>query len=256
MAALALGPAAANAQSPPPGEGLSAGGLAPPPPLGEEQDPNAPPPVDPSYPPPEEEKDSGRGLTWVWFNFEGGFQHVGLQTFNVDEEALTAGFVDTSASGGVIGAGLGVRLLFVTLGPRVRLGFFPDWQLFSLGGELGFHIPIGNLEPHFDLGFGYTGLGSVSSAVSGASDALDISGYHARIGGGLDYFITPAFSVGGNFSWELLALTRPGLSPEEVANLEAETSGTPEEQRAQVLGLEGSGYGSAVAITAQLGLHF
>jgi hypothetical protein len=200
------------------------------------------------------EEDSGRGLTWVWLNVEGGFEHVGLQTFNVDEENFTAGFIESSSSGGVIGAGLGFRLLFLTLGGRARVGFFPAWQLFSVGGELGFHIPIGNLEPHFDFGFGYTALGSFSGAVSGANDAIDISGFDARVGAGLDYFITPVFSLGANVSWEFLALTRPGLSPEAIASLE--TDPNVESARAQALAAEGSGYGSAIAVTAVAGLHF
>lgn len=258
---VSLGASSALAQvpsdpAPPPGDGLSAGGLTPPPPITEEQDPNAPPTQEQTLDQ-AKEKDSGRGLTWFWINLEGGFQHVGLQTFNVDEEAFTAGFVETSASGGVIGAGLGARLLFVTIGPRARLGFFGDWQLFSLGGELGFHIPIGSIEPHFDLGFGYTGLGSVSGAVSGASDAIDIRGVHARVGGGLDYFVTPAFSVGGNFSWEFLALSRPGLSAAEIDQIQSESpDGSPDEARADLLAAEGSGYGSSIALTAVAGLHF
>jgi hypothetical protein len=262
-AAALLTPAAAGAQAPPPpdgagqpeGAGLSAGGLTPPPPLTSEADPQVA--AQEQELDAGKEEDSGRGLTWFWVNVEGGFQHVGLQTFNVDEEELTAGFVETSNSGGLIGAGLGLRLLFVTLGPRARIGFFSDWQLFSLGGELGFHIPIGNIEPHLDLGFGYTGLGSVSGAVAGANDAIEIRGIYARLGGGLDYFVTPAFSVGGNFSWELLALTRPGLSASEIEAIESESgTATAEETRADVLAAEGSGYGSAIAITAQLGLHF
>jgi hypothetical protein len=233
---------------------MQAGGLTPPPPMTSE------PPTTTAAPSVEQdlnkakEEDSGRGLTWVWLNVEGGFEHVGLQTFNVDEENFTAGFIESSSSGGVIGAGLGFRLLFLTIGARGRVGFFPAWQLFSVGGEVGFHIPVGNLEPHFDFGFGYTALGSFSGAVSGANDAISIRGLDARVGGGFDYFITPVFSLGANVSWEFLALTRPGLSPEAVANLQ--TDPNVDSARAQALAAEGSGYGSALAVTAVAGLHF
>jgi hypothetical protein len=40
------------------------------------------------------------------------------------QQNLTAGFISTSASGGVFGAGLGLRLIFLTLGARGRVGFF------------------------------------------------------------------------------------------------------------------------------------
>lgn len=249
--ATAPGGSPPAATSPP----MQAGGLTPPPPM------TSTPPTTTSPPPSVAEdlnkakqEDSGRGLTWVWLNVEGGFEHVGLQTFNVDEENFTAGFIESSSSGGVIGAGLGLRLLFLTLGARGRIGFFPAWQLFSVGGELGFHIPVGNFEPHFDFGFGYTALGSFSGAVSGANDAISIRGFDARVGGGFDYFITPVFSLGANVSWEFLALTRPGLSPEAIASLE--TDPNVESARAQALAAEGSGYGSALAVTAVAGLHF
>jgi hypothetical protein len=235
---------------------MQAGGLAPPPPM-QTGGAAAPPPSSATTDQLDEakEEDSERGLQFFYFNVEGGFQHVGLQTFNVDEETFTAGFIETSASGGMIGAGIGLQLLVITIGPRARVGFFPDWQLFSIGGELGFHIPLGSVEPHFDLGVGYTGLGSFSSAINGAADAISISGFDARVGGGLDIYVTPVISIGANFSWELLALTRPGLSPTEIQSIEAEAGSDPQASRARLLEVEGSGYGSAIAITGVVGLH-
>src|SRR5262249_2135171 len=127
-----------GATAPPPsttapyGAPMSAGGLAPPPPL-TAQPPGAngapPPHGAPPVAPPStyeddldssKDDDSGRGLSWFWIDFHGGFEHVGLKTFNVDEEAFTAGFVDTTASGGVIEAGIGAQIVFLTLGVRGR----------------------------------------------------------------------------------------------------------------------------------------
>lgn len=232
-------------------------------------DPNQPYPNQGGQPPPgsgstqveqdldkAKEEDSGRGFKWVRIFAEGGFQHVGLQTFNVDEENFTAGFVDTSASGGVIGVGLGVGPSFVMVGPRARVGFFDAFQLFSIGGELSFHIPLGPVEPNFDIGAGYTGLGSFSSAVSGASDAIEIRGLDVRAGGGLDIFVTPVFSIGAKIAWEFLALTRPGVSASDIQDIQ-NSAQTPDEQAAaDALAAEGSGYGSAISITGALGLHF
>ncbi len=201
------------------------------------------------------EEDSERGLSWFYVDVEGGFQHVGLQTFEVEEETLTAGFVESTASGGYVGGGFGLRLFVVTLGPRVRVGFFENWQLFSVGGELGLRIPIGRVEPAFSLGAGYSALGSFSGAVQGVNDSISIRGFDLRVAGMLDIFVTPVFSIGGGASWEFLGLTRPGvdlssLSEQEQQDLEAD------EARRKVLEAEGSGYGSAVTITARLGLHF
>jgi hypothetical protein len=194
----------------------------------------------------------------VWLNVEGGFQHVGLQTFNVDEENFTAGFIETTATGPVIGAGVGARLLFITLGVRGRLGLLDAWQFFTVGGELGFRFPLGNLEPHFELGGGYAAVGSFSDSVLGGTAATEVSirGFYARPSAGIDYFITPVFSIGASANWEFMAMTRPGLSPTAVTEIEqSPTLDNLQRQRANLLALEGSGYGSAVTITGVLGLH-
>jgi len=234
---------------------MQAGGLAPPPPMS-----TAPPPTSGQTAGKLDEakdKDAGRGLEWVWLNVEGGFSHVGLQTFNVDEENFTAGFTSTSASGGMIGAGLGMRLIFFTLGARGRIGFYKDWQIFSAGGELGFHVPLGRVEPHLSFGGGYAGLGSIQGVVDGAADAISIRGFYVRATGGLDVYITPVLSLGLGVSWEVLGLTRPGLSPDEITKLKANPNLSDlQRARADLLALEGSSYGSSLAVTGVLGLHF
>jgi hypothetical protein len=201
-----------------------------------------------------EEEDTGRGLTWFWIEAEGGFQHVGLETFEVDQSNLTAGFVPTEASGGYVGAGLGARLLFLTIGPRGRVGFFPNWQLYSIGGELGFRFPVGILEPHFELGGGYAALGSFTDALGGVDGAANVDGAYGRISGGLDFLIGSVFNLGLGASWEFMGLTRPGLSLDEI-NAQPEAQNLDDAQK-QALAAEGSGYGSAVTISAKLGLAF
>ncbi|WP_437337016.1 hypothetical protein [Sorangium sp. So ce394] len=248
--------AAAAAPTNPYDPSMQAGGLAPPPPMTTpEPEPVSPDDTERRLDDAKKE-DSGRGLELIWLNVEGGYENVGLQTFNIDEEELTAGFISSSANGGVLGAGAGVRLLYFTLGARGRVGFFDDWQLFTLGGEVGLHLPLGRLDPHVDLGFGYAGLGSFKSAVSGAADAIAIRGVYGRISGGLDLYLSPVFSIGANASWELLALTRPGLSSAQIDRIKGEAAATPQQAKADLLAAEGSSVGSALALTAVAGLHF
>lgn len=241
------------AMPPPPGEepaGPSAGGLT------------APPPIDPNEERPRgeteealdeaKEDDSGRGLSWFYLDAEGGYQFVQLQTFEVDQDSLTAGLVPNDASGGFVGAGLGVQLVFITLGPRFRAGFFPDWQIFSIGPEVGFRFPIGFLEPHFELGGGYVALGSLGGAIEGASDAVDIQGGYGRVSGGLDFYPLEVLSVGLGASWQFMGLTRPGVSPDELA---PEQRATLDDAQEAALAADGSSYGSAIHIYGKLGLH-
>jgi hypothetical protein len=245
-------PNAPPAPGTPYGQPMDAGGLAPPPPMSSGTSP-------PSSPTEQQldtakKEDAGRGLSWVWLNVEGGYEHVGLQTFNANTQTFTAGFVPSTADGGVIGPGLGVRLLFLTIGVRGRLGFFDNFQLFSVGPEIGFHIPLGNLEPHLEIGGGYAAMGSFKGTVSGADDAIHVRGFDARIGAGLDYYITPVLSVGAGASWEFLGLTRPGVDAATINRLGTETTVTT--AQADALAVNGTSYGSAISVTALVGLHF
>jgi len=238
----------------------SAQSLAPPPPLepeAEEQESSTEKELDDS-----QKKDSKRGLEWLYVDVNGGWQIVGLRTFNLDEENFTGGFIATESQGFVMGAGVGVRLIFVTLGARARVGLFDAWDLFSVGGELGMRLPLGNLEPNFNLGAGYTALGSFQSsvksgAVTNALDNTDISGFYVRAGAGLDYYITPTFSVGAVASFEVLGLKRPSLNPAQISDLKADSSLTDVQKRkADLLALEGTSYGAGGTAMAVLGLHF
>lgn len=261
-------PTAPAAPAPNPFGGMNAGGLAPP-------APEAPPAASgpPTYGDPAafgaappasstdedldraKKEDAGRGLTWFWVEVGGGFEHVGLQTFNVDEAAFNAGFIETSASGAVIDGGLGARLLFLTLGARGRLGFFAPWELARVGGEIGLRVPIGRIEPRVDAGFGYAALTGVSSTGGAAIDA-SIDGVYGRLGAGLDVYPLEWLAVGGGISWEVLALSRPGLSLADIAGIEEQAEDDPAGASATALAAEGSGYGSSIAITARVGAHF
>lgn len=256
------------APAPNPFGGMNAGGLTPPVPSAPPQSTGGPTYGDPSglgSPPPAsttdddldraKEEDAGRGLTWLWVEVGGGFEHVGLQTFNIDEAAFNAGFIETSASGAVIDGGLGARLLFFTLGVRGRLGFFAPWELARIGGEIGVRVPIGRIEPRVDAGFGYAALTGVSSTSGAAIDAA-INGFYGRLGAGLDVYPLKWLAVGGGVSWEVLALTRPGLSLAEIAGIEEQVEDDPAGAGATALAAEGSGYGSSIAITARVGAHF
>ena len=236
----------------PPRQLPSAGGLTAPGPIPEEQAPaknTTELELEESS-----EGDSGRGLSWFWIDVDGGFQHVGLETFSVNKSNLTAGLVKSEASGSYVGAGLGLQLMFLRIGPRARVGFFDDWQLFSVGGEVGLRLPLGFLEPHIDLGGGYVALGSMSGGgLAAISKNARVSGAYGRIGGGLDIFLGSVFSVGPFASWEFMGLTRPGVS---LADLDPSAVTSLSEAENTAAAAEGSGYGSTVTVGARAGLSF
>lgn len=144
--------------------------------------------------------DGGRRLEWVWIDAHGGFEQLGLTTFKGDASFAPG---KTSSSGAVVGVGVGARLLFFTLLARARLGIGPIGHFYRVGGEVGFHIPLGRVEPHVELGGGYATFGHMNDP---AASPLAIRGGYGRVGVGLDYFVASVFSIGASASAEILAL--------------------------------------------------
>jgi hypothetical protein len=243
-----------QAARPPPYGAMQAGGLAPPAPM---------PPGGPTPGSVETEQqldqaktaDAGRRLEFVWLDVHGGFQQLGLETFKGDQR-LTGGFVPTSASGGVVGLGAGARLLFLTLLARGRIGFSSVGQLYEVGGEVGFHVPLGSVEPHAQLGAGYAAMAHLHDDVGGAAaSAIALRGFYARAGAGVDVFVLPVLSIGLDVSAELLGLGRPALPSADVTRLEAALPAS-RKASAELLRADASGLGGTLSATAVVGLHF
>lgn len=262
-------PGQPTAQQPAPGQappanwgpGMSAGGLAPPPPLTNQNQtpgPTGTPPNSNGQTPPStdfrpeldksKDKDSGRGLSWFWVDAYGGFEHAGLQTFNKSKKEFAAGIVPTVASGGIVGGGIGAQIFFVTIGVRGRMGFFDGWQMGRVGGEVGFRFPLGRLEPHFDVGGGYSGLGHLGL------EPISIQGGYARVGGGLDIFPVKVLSIGPALGFDFLGMSRSALTPTEVATLQKKHPEV-DDTKAALLQKSGTGLGASFSIVAVIGIH-
>jgi hypothetical protein len=233
-------PPAYPATEPPP---LQTGGLTPPP---------------TSARPPEEaetlarleraeREDAGRGLEFVWLNAEAGYQYLSLQAFH-DNSLLDGQLVPDAGSGFSLGVGAGVRLIFLTFGARFRLAQLSAWDLWTLNAEVGLHLPLGVLEPSFTFSAGYASLGAVeANAATGVGvGGLDASGFDARLGAALDWYINPLLSIGAQSSFEVLVLSRDGASQPALTD----------PQSAPVYSRDGDGIGLGLALTGVVGLHF
>lgn len=232
----------AGAQDPNQGNDMQAGGLRPPPPEQTEESARTEENLQKA-----DQEDSGRGLEFFYVNVEGGVQHVGLQTLSSDN-MVDSSVANSTQTGAMFGAGLGVRLLFITIGPRFRLAHFGDFDMWTLGAEVAMRFPLGNIEPYVMLGGGYASLGSFEGSGAVKPGDVHARGFDVRAGGGLDYYVTPVFSVGANVSTDLLALTRPAVAPNVAA-----APGAPGTVN---YAAEGSSVGMGVAGTAVVGLHF
>ncbi len=238
-------PMRAGGLAPPPP--MQSGGLAPPPPG------SGPPPAAPAYPTypaypnttqrqleDAEHSDSGRGLEFVYFNVGGGAEFISLDALGGGDSFFTAGEGNTSAFGPYFSASGGLRLLFLTVGPSFRFARFSNWDLWTLNLDLGWHIPLGNLEPYAMLGGGFAKLGYHDDRAGAGVPSPSTTGFDIRLGGGVDYYVSSAFSVGGTLQVDLVRLSRGAVSAADGTLLVG----------------EGAGTGLAVTGGALLGLHF
>jgi hypothetical protein len=197
-----------------------------------------------------EREDAGRGLEFVWFQAEAGYEYLSLDDLH-GNALVDASVIDDGGSALLLGVGGGVRVIFLTLGARFRMARQSAWDLWTLNGELGLHLPMGALEPSFTLSAGYASLGAFQPehAPPGFdADRVDISGFDTRLGAALDWYLNPLLSLGLQSNVELLVLSRSkapqtGLST-DVADL------------ANLYARDGSGVGFGVSISAMAGLHF
>lgn len=172
-----------------------------------------------------EQFDSGRGLEWFYLGAEGGIFWLGADTLSKSGGPLLTGGKQASGVGPGGGIFLGGRLYTLNVGARARTAWLPDSQFLSVGGEVGLRLPYGNLEPYFWLGGGYAALLGVKERVRG---------FDVVLGGGVAYYLSNHFSLGGLASVELVSLGRPAFE------------GSP----------KSSQLGLAVVGSAVLGLHF
>jgi hypothetical protein len=258
---------------------LNAGGLAPPPPT---SGPTAPQPQPPTQTEQElakaDKEDSGRGLEFLYFDVEGGGEYASLESLHVGNSGSipSTSTTKTSDVGAMAGVGAGLRLVFLTIGPRFRVAHFSNWDLWSLNAELGIHIPLGSVEPYFTLGGGYAKVGNATQASFTSDNGVKITGYDVRGGFGIDYYVTNTFSVGVNGTAELLAMTRPGVNPTSLLTTDQQSyvnsgkncasqpadkqqacaQAVAAQAQAQAYAADGSSLGIAGALSLVLGLHF
>lgn len=188
-----------------------------------------------------EQDDSGRGLEFFYVNGGLGLGYVGLETFNSDKLALAK----TNSAAMSLDIGLGLRLLIVTLGPRLRTYVANGYDLWQVNGEVAAHVPISKIDVSFGLHGGYAFLGALTgdalatSASSNPSNDVRVRGFDLGLDFGVDYYVAKVFSVGGAVNGEALFLKRPAL---------ASTSDP-------AFGAAGGSAGIAAALGVRLGLH-
>jgi hypothetical protein len=177
--------------------------------------------------------DSGRGLDFFYVEGELGVQYLAPEAFHGPMLLASSKKSDIGPS---LGAGFGIRLLYFTVGPHVRYAPFSSFRLLTVDLDLGWHVPLGRLEPYAILAAGYCALGS------DAKPGGDFFGWNLRLGGGIDYYVSNVLSVGGSMTAEIVRLRISGLD------------GVPQQDPS----LQPDAYGLGIGLTLSgvVGLHF
>ena len=253
----------------------SAQGLEPPPPMtpGAPGQP-APPPGYPGYPGApgqpgqpgapgepmpnsantEDDEDSGLGLEWVWLNADAGYAYADLASMSGKS---SLGLQKTSSSGPVVGAAIGARLLFFTVGVRARDLILDNiGNLWEIGGEAAFHLRVWHIDPYFGVRGGYNFVGQLNSSsaqtATGDSQNVSIHGFNVGPMVGIDLYFNHWISIGADIDAQFLFIQRPALAiPGGL------TAAQQNAIQSQPLYKEsGSSAGLQIAPTAHLGIHF
>jgi hypothetical protein len=243
-------------------------GPAAPPPM----DPNAPgaPGANPNPQTPEgqtqedlnkaEKEDSGRNFELFWIDSTLGGSYINMTGLNNS----TFQIEKSSAGGPMFDLGLGLRFVVLILGARVKYNALSAFNMWQLDGQIGLKLPVSKLDVLIAAHGGYSFVGSLGDGAAATntstpadSDKVKIRGFNAGLDFGIDYFVSPLFSVGvGGFA-DLLVLNRPPASlpsaisalPDNDPNKQAVLNDPLYKQSGSSLGL---GLGGGL----RLGLHF
>jgi hypothetical protein len=201
----------------------------------------------------EDSTDSRRGEL-VFLEAELGPTYVDMLALK-DADLLDSARVKSSGFAFAYAASLGVRLHDLTLAARYRRGDFSDWQLSTLGGDVGMRLTLGRIAPHFALGAGYASLGGIRADISRAAapnpdPVVHISGLNLRVQVGVDYYVRRWFSVGANLSGDAFFLRRRG------DRLPRTSSTDPNSPVPFAYAMDGSGNGLGATLGLVLGLHY
>lgn len=205
-----------------------------------------------------EQKDSGRNFELFWLDGQVGGSYIDMAQFS----SSTFQIEKTNSAGPAFSVGAGVRLVLFVLGARLRYNALSAFNMWQINAETGLKIPVSSFDILFGLHGGYSFVGrlddvglATSTNTPSSADAVSIRGLNAGLDFGLDYYVTPMFSVGAGVLGDVLFLNRPAVDkPANFGSL------TPEQQKAigsdPLYQKSGTSAGFQLSGGLRLGLHF
>jgi hypothetical protein len=194
-------------------------------------------------------EDGGLGLEWVYLNADVGSAFTDLASLKSSNFQLQ----DTSSEGPAFGIGAGVRLVFLSLGVRVRDLQLVSFNMWETDLEAALHSRIWRFDLYLGARGGYAFLGAFSAdalrtSTGSSASSVTVHGWNVGPILGLDYYISKLVSVGIDTNAEVLFLRRPPLA------LQPGQTVAPQYQ--PLYADSGSSVGAGFVGMAHLGIHF
>ena len=204
-----------------------------------------------------ERKDSGRNFELFWLDGTAGASYIDMAQFS--EKSLQ--IKKTSSEGPAFSVGAGVRLVILVLGARLRYNALSSFNMWQINAEAGLKIPVSSFDIQFGLHGGYSFVGRLGDAglatntsTPASTDAVSIRGFNGGLDAGVDYYVTPAFSVGLGALGDFLLLNRPPVAkPAGFSSLPADKQAAITSD--PVYQKSGTSAGLQLAGGLRLGLH-
>lgn len=227
----ASGSTTSTAATPPPST-APAPQTAPPPPRSTDEGPDD-----------DQDDDGDDGNSEIfWIDLDFGFSWIDLVRFNADN--FIPETEKTTGTGYTAGFGLGFRFAIFTVGARATLSSYTDFEIGTVGIDLGLRIPIPVVEPYLRGGLSYAWMGDANYEDAGLSET-EVTGLAATIGGGVDIYVHERLSFGGGVDAVFLNLSRQKITSGAIGMVgDVDVSET------------GDSVGFQLRATAHAGLHF
>lgn len=205
-----------------------------------------------------EREDSKRKFEVFWIDAHLGGSYIDMRQLSDSDLRIEK----ASAGGPAFSLGAGARFLVLVVGARARYNALSSFNMWQLNGEVGLKLPISAIDFLIGVHGGYSFVGSLGDAalatntnVPTAADQVKVRGFNAGLDVGLDYYVSPTFSVGVGALGDFLFLNRPPVDKPEgfdrlPADQQAAIDNDPIYQRS------GSSAGFQAAGFLRLGLHF
>ncbi len=179
------------------------------------------------------DRDTGVGLHFVYLQPEIGIGTASLGTVLPDKDYR-------SGTGAVLGVGAGFEFIAFQLGARLRYMPTPNFNLMTVGGEFAYQPGSGRFWPRIGLGVGWASAnGFKETMCSTWCGAVDVKGVDVSLRAGAQYYVSPHWEIGGDFSLDALFLKRSGINVVDTSYAKDESS-----------------TGVAAAVVAHVGYHY